>query len=159
AVAALPALAHAQRTERFSLRSNKVAVYNVVGKVTVEAGSGSAVVVEVTREGADSRRIEIEQRTIDGRDALCIVFPGGRIIHHPPGLRGRFNTSTSTDSDCLRGRGNDDNRDARDRDNRSNGDRTGRRWYEGRRIEVRSEGDGVEAWADVRILVPPGKDL
>jgi lia operon protein LiaG len=136
---AIPTLASAQRVERFTLRGTKTAVFNVAGKVTVEPGSGSAVTVEVTRNGADARELRIEERTVDGRTALCVIYPDERIIYRDPSRRrGSWNTTTSVDGDCQSG---------------------GRRWLGGRRVEVRSSGDGVEAWADIRIQVPAGQDI
>ncbi|MBI1808324.1 MAG: DUF4097 family beta strand repeat protein, partial [Gemmatimonadetes bacterium] len=33
------------------------------------------------------------------------------------------------------------------------------KWYQGRRVRVRGSGSGLEAWADLRILVPAGKKV
>jgi hypothetical protein len=135
---AVPAVVQAQRVERFTLRGARVAVYNVAGKVTIEAGSGSDVVVEVTRAGADAERLRMEERTIDGRAALCVLYPDERIVYRDRQTRSNSNwsTNTSSDGECQGG---------------------GRRFLGGRRIEVRSQGPGVEAWADIRILVPAGR--
>src|SRR5690606_15159318 len=51
--AAAAAPAAAQQTERYALAGANVAVYNLAGEVRVEAGSGSEVVVELARGGAD----------------------------------------------------------------------------------------------------------
>ncbi|MDP9348031.1 MAG: hypothetical protein M3P24_02655, partial [Gemmatimonadota bacterium] len=51
----------AQRAERYALRGERAAVYNLAGEVRVEAGSGVEVVVEVTRGGADAERLRVEQ--------------------------------------------------------------------------------------------------
>jgi DUF4097 and DUF4098 domain-containing protein YvlB len=99
------------------------------------------VTIEVTRQGSDARRLEIDERTIDGRAAICILYPDERIIYRDRGRRGNWSTNTSTDDQCQEGGGGI------------------RRMLGQRRIEVRSDGSGVEAWADVRILVPAGHDL
>ena len=138
---AVPAVMQAQRVERFSLRGNSASVYNIAGKITIEAGSGSDVVVEVTRAGRDADRLRMEERTIDGRAALCVIYPDERIFYRDrPNTRSNsiWSTNSSSDGECQGG---------------------GRRFLGGRRIEVRSQGDGVEAWADIRILVPAGRDL
>ncbi len=140
---ALPLALHAQRVERFSLRGNRVAVYNIAGKITVERGTGSAVEVEITRGGHDAGELRLEQRTVDGRESLCVVYPDERLIYRPQGSRSdRSSTTTSTDGNCQ-----EPSRGVRGMFNR------------GRRIEVRSQGDGVEAWADIRVMVPAGRDV
>jgi hypothetical protein len=143
AMAAVPpaGLVSAQQGERFTLDGNQVAVYNVAGAVRVEAGTGNAVVVEVTRGGADASRLRMEQRTVRGRTALCIVYPDERILYRPQnGSRYGSSTSTSSGDPCRE-------------DSGPGG------WFGGRRIEVSTRGDGVEAWADIRILVPTGRDV
>lgn len=137
---ALPSVLFAQRTERFNLSGPRVAVYNIAGKVAIESGSGSDVVVEVTRAGKDAARLKMDQKTVNGHTALCIVYPDERIIYRDVsrGNNSNFRTNTSSDGECQGG---------------------GRKFLGGNRIEVRSQGDGVEAWADVRILVPAGKSV
>ena len=129
-----------QQAERITLDGARVAVYNVAGSITVERSSGSSVVVEVTRGGADARELRVEERTIDGRTALCVVFPNERIIYRGNGNGGRFNTSSSLNRDDCRGAG-----------------RTS--LFGVRRVEVSNRGEGVEAWADLRVLVPAGRDV
>ena len=51
--AAVAAPVAAQQTERYALAGANVAVYNLVGETRIEAGSGSEVVVELTRGGAE----------------------------------------------------------------------------------------------------------
>jgi hypothetical protein len=136
----IPAFIQAQGSERFTLAGARTAVYNIAGKVTIQPGSGSDVIVEVTRGGKDAGQIRIEQRTVDGRAALCVVYPDERIIYRDRQTRSNSNwsTNTSSDGECQGG---------------------GRRFVGGRRIEVRSQGTGVEAWADIRITVPAGRNL
>jgi hypothetical protein len=126
-----------QTAERFTLSGNAVSVYNVAGAVRVERGPGTAVVVEVSRGGADAARLQVVERTIDGRSALCVVYPDERIIYRPAGENFRWGSSSSnsTSYSCA-----------------ADGSRS-------RRITVASRGDGVEAWADLRILVPQGRDV
>ncbi|HKS06710.1 MAG TPA: DUF4097 family beta strand repeat-containing protein [Gemmatimonadaceae bacterium] len=136
--AAIPFSRTPQQSDRVSLEGSRVAIYNIAGSITVERGTGSAVTVEVIRGGADARELRVEQRTIDGRTALCVVFPNERIIYRARG--GRFNTNSSLNRNDCRGGG-------------SGG------WFRGRQVTVSDRGDGAEAWADLRILVPAGRDV
>ena len=58
-VVALAARAAAQTPERYTIAGDDVAVYNLVGQLKVEGGTGAAVLVEVTRHGADAARLKI----------------------------------------------------------------------------------------------------
>lgn len=136
--AAVPFSFVRQQGERMTLEGNRVSVYNLAGKVTVERGTGNSVIVEVTRGGADARQLRLEERTMDGRTALCVVYPNERIVYPRIG-RSSSSNSSFTRGDC-RGGG-------------SSG------WFGTRRIEVAGRGDGAEAWADLRVLVPAGRDV
>src|SRR6478609_1691063 len=50
----------AQQPERYQLQGEDVAVYNLVGAVSVEAGTGE-VAVELTRTGRDAAKLRVEQ--------------------------------------------------------------------------------------------------
>jgi lia operon protein LiaG len=130
-----PALAHAQ-TERFTLDGSEVAVYNIVGTLKVEGGGGDRVVVEVTRVGRDAARLSIQTGEVRGRQALRIQYPEDRIVY-PRTSRDSRSTFSVNDDGTF---GDDDHRG------------TSRR-----RVEVRSSGDGFEAHADVRVIVPKGR--
>jgi DUF4097 and DUF4098 domain-containing protein YvlB len=128
----------AQTAERFTLSGNSVAVYNIAGEVTVARGTGNAVVVEVSRGGAEASQLRMVERTVNGRPALCVVYPSERILYRRDG-QNRRNTTTHTNSGdpCAESRTS---------------------WLR-RRVEVGTSGSGVEAWADLRILVPQGRDV
>lgn len=136
AVFALPALAQAQ-TEHFTLDGPEVAVYNLAGTLKVEGGSGDKVLVEVTRAGRDAQRLSVLTGDVRGRPAIRIRYPDDRIVYPQLGYDSRSNFTVSDDGTF----GDDDNRG----------------WRDGRRVEVRSRGDGMEAHADVRVIVPKGK--
>jgi lia operon protein LiaG len=137
----LPASALAQ-TERITLAGPEVAIYNLVGTLKVEGGSGSDVVVEVTRAGRDAQRLTVQRGDVRGRPALRILYPEDRIVYPRDGYGNRDNRSTfSVGDDGILG--DDDQRG----------------WNRGRRIEVRSSGDGFEAHADLRVTVPKGKTV
>ncbi|MCG6958051.1 MAG: DUF4097 domain-containing protein [Gemmatimonadetes bacterium] len=123
--------------ERQAVPGQDVAIYNLAGHVEVVAGSGSDVVVKVTRGGADASRLRIETGDIGRESTLRVVYPDDRVIYPDMG-RGSNTTvrvrddGTFNDSDS-RGRGN--------------------------RVEVRGSGSGLEAWADLVIEVPKGKSV
>jgi hypothetical protein len=57
---------HAQQIERYTLADDHVAIYNLVGSVRIEPGSGD-VAVQVTRAGAEAAGLRIAHGEIDGR--------------------------------------------------------------------------------------------
>jgi lia operon protein LiaG len=136
AVVLAPVGVHAQ-TERFTLDGPEVAIYNLVGVLRVEGGGGDGVSVEVTRGGRDAGRLAIETGAVRGRPALRVRYPDDRIIYPRMGNNSRSTFSVSDDGTF--------------------GDDHGDSWRRGRRVEVRSSGDGVEAYADIRVAVPKGK--
>lgn len=135
-VTAAPRTTPAQ-TERKTVSGNAVAIYNLAGKVTIEAGSGSDVVVEITRGGRDAAKLGVEVGDVRGRNALRIMYPSDDIVYPP---LDRWSNSTFS----------------MDRDGTWGGDH---KWYSGRRVRIHGGGSGLEAWADLRILVPNGKKV
>lgn len=124
----LPVQARAQ-TERHTLTGSRPVIFDLVGEIHIEKGSGSGVVVELTRGGADAGRLQVETA---GDDELRVVFPSDRIVYP---------------------RMHHGNTDVRVRDDGTFGTDMGG----GRRVRVSGQGDGLEAWADLRILVPDGQ--
>lgn len=118
------------------LAGDDVAVYTLAGRVEVVRGSGSDVVVRVTRGGADASQLSIETGPIDGRSTLRVVFPGDEIVY--PELGRRSSSTMSVRPDGTFGDGN------------------GR---SGDRVRIRGSGSGLEAWADLVIEVPAGRSL
>lgn len=138
-VLSIPAFLPAQQPERITLEGREVAVYNLVGKLRVEGGgTGTGVVVEVTRAGRDGSRLKLATGDVGGRATLRVVYPHDRIVYRDMGWNGRSNFTVSDDGTW----GN--SRDGR---------------WNGRRIEVSSRGDGLEAHADLRVIVPRGMIL
>jgi lia operon protein LiaG len=136
------------QTERRVLSGDRVAIYNLAGKLRVEAGSGSDVVVEVTRGGRDGDRLRLEESTIAGYEALRVVYPSDRIAYPELGRDNRVSINVRDDGTW----GNQLSRGERgDRDSHDHSDR-GRN-----RVEISSSGSGVEAYADLRVLVPRGQ--
>src|SRR5204863_10145932 len=78
-VALLTSRAAAQ-TSSHVLKGDSVAVYNLVGELRVEAGTGSDVVVEVQRGGADAAKLDVQSGPLRGRETLRIIYPGDVIL-------------------------------------------------------------------------------
>ena len=130
-----PALASAQEIQRVSGR--EVTVYNLAGQVQVVRGSGADVVVRITRGGADAARLDVRTGVIDGRATLRVVYPDDEILY--PAMGRGSNTSMRVRSD---GTFWGDSRSDR-----------------GDPVRIRGSGSGLEAWADLVIEVPSGKDF
>ena len=129
--AALPA--GAQEVHRVS--GARVAVYNLAGETHVVRGTGADVVVRVTRGGGDAARLEIETGTVGGRETLRVRYPDEQIVYPELGRGSRTTVRVRSD---------------------------GTFWGEGRggeEVEIRGSGRGLEAWADLTIEVPAGKDV
>lgn len=138
ALAALAALVAApvgaQEVER--VPGSRVAVYNLAGQVEVVRGSGSDVVVRIDRGGADASELRVETGDIGGRATLRIVYPDDEIVY--PEMGRGSNTSLTVRPDGTFSDGN------------------GRG---GDRVRISGRGSGMEAWADLVIEVPAGRDL
>lgn len=126
----MAAPAAAQRAERFTLSGGRAVIHNLAGEVTVAAGTGSAIVVEVTRGGPDASRLRVNR---DG-ESVRIAYPGDRVVY--PRMGARSNTSTSIRPDGTLCGG-----------------------MRARRVTVAGTGSGTRAWADVRVLVPAGRSV
>jgi len=122
--------------ERKAVSGSSVAIYNIAGKVTVEPGTGSDVIVEITRGGSGGARLSVEVGDVRGTNALRVIYPDDDIVY--PTLGRWSNSSFTVGRDGTWGHDRGD-------------------WGSGRRIRVRGSGSGLEAWADLRILVPAGK--
>lgn len=121
-----------QAQEVRSLEGDRVAVLVPAGAVRVEAGSGGAVEVEVRFMGRDAGQLRLEARVLEGRNALLVRYPEGEDIVYPV-LRGRTDLTMQRDG-SFGGRGGD-------------------------RIRLSGSGRGVEAWAEVTVRVPRGRDV
>jgi hypothetical protein len=144
-VVAFVTMPAAAQTTRQVLKGDSVAVYNLVGELRVEAGSGSDVVVEIERGGADAAKLEVQSGPLRGRETLRIIYPDDVIVM-PEWGRG-WNTTL------------------RVRDDGTFGEEHGRHerggWFrEGREVRITGRGrDGLEAYANLRVSVPAGKNI
>ena len=141
AATAIAAQSAAAQSERRSLAGSSIAIYDLVGRVSVEQGTGSDVVVEITRGGHDAKKLSIDVGDLRGRNTLRVRFPDDDIVY--PDLGHWSNSDFRINSDGTWGGGDDDRDD---------------RWG-GHRIRIKGNGSGTEAWADLKILVPAGKDV
>ena len=126
----------AAQTTRYVLKGDSVAVYNLVGELRVEPGSGSDVAVQVTRGGADAARLDVQSGPLRGRETLRIIYPED-VISLPDWGRG-WNTTLRVRDDGTFGDGGSWRRD-------------------GREVRITGRGRGLEAYADLRVSVPAGK--
>ena len=138
AASAPPALAAG--SGHHSLTGPRVHVYNLAGAVQLVAGTGNAVTVESDLGGRDGSQIQIV--SLPGAEpALVFKYPGKRVVYHRNGLHGLTNTSLEVAADGRFGDGRG-----------KGGLGLGRH-----KVEIRSMGDGLEAWADLRIAIPKGQ--
>ena len=135
-----PALLAAQ-TEHHTLGGDRVAIYNLAGKLRVQPGSGSQVTVDVTRGGHDGGQLRIQQGDIRGYDALRVVYPSDHIVYPLLGYRGRTQLRVNADGTFD------------DTDHELWG------WANHSRVEIRDSGTGLEAFADMVVSVPKGQRI
>src|SRR2546421_10510237 len=135
-----PDLAASQQPERHTISGDDVAVYNLVGVTRVEGGSGSAVVVELTRGGRDLAKLRVETGPVRGRETLRVIYPDDDIVYR--GLD--FDGNTTLDV----------------REDGTFNDREGHRSGGGaHRVRISGSGRGLEAHADPPGAVPPGQKV
>ena len=138
----------AAQTSRHVLKGDSVAIYNLVGELRVEAGTGSDVVVELQRGGADAAKLDVQSGPLRGRETLRVIYPDDVIVMPDrEGLGRGWNTTL------------------RVRDDGTFGEEHGRHergsWFrEGREVRITGRSrDGLEAYADLRVSVPAGKNV
>lgn len=119
----------AQGPERHVLTGDRIQIWNLAGRTTVEPTAGNDVIVEITRGGAE--RSDLRVRAEGGE--LAVLYPDRTIIY-----RGARGGSYETRLYVDRGGRFDDESGAFS-------------------VRIRSGGSGLDAYADLRILVPKGK--
>ena len=122
-----PAALSAQQPQRVELAGATVTVYNLIGTLQVVPGTGSAAMAEVTRQGTDGAKLGVES----GGGTLRIVYPDSRFVY--PALGSNSETTMDVNEDGTFGDG-----------------------HGGRRVKISGRGTGLEAWADVRLMIPAG---
>lgn len=120
--------------ESYSVGGDVVAVYNLAGEIEVVRGTGNDVVVEVTRGGPDADQLDVAIGEVRGHQALRVLYPDDNVIYDE---RGRGSTTVRVRDDGTfygGGRGGD-------------------------KVRVADRGRGLEAHADLRIMVPAGTEI
>jgi lia operon protein LiaG len=127
-------------SERFSLKGDDVAIFNLVGSVAVESGAGPGVVVEVARAGKDAAALAVETEPKGLRQTLRVRYPGKRIVYEGLG-RGSHSAlqvrpDGTFDDDGFKSFGGYQNR-----------------------VTVAGSGSGIEAHANLSVRVPEGQKV
>lgn len=129
-----PASVEGQEVHRIS--GTEVAIYNLAGHVEVVPGSGSEVVVRVNRGGRDASRLQIETGPVGGRGTLRVIYPSDEIVYPEMGRGSNTNLRVRSDGTFSDG-------------GRGDGDR----------VSLRGSGNGLQAWADLVVEVPTGRNM
>ncbi|MDH5804423.1 MAG: DUF4097 domain-containing protein, partial [Gemmatimonadota bacterium] len=137
-IVALPGEADAQITGRHEIAGNSVAIYNLAGTVTIIGGSGSDVTVNIQAGGRDQSDLRLATGSIEGIETLRVIYPSDHIVYDE--LRGGSRTTLRVREDGTFSDGRGD---------RSHADR----------VRITGSGSGLEAYADMEITVPAGKDV
>jgi lia operon protein LiaG len=140
-----PVAAIAQQVEQYTSRGDEVAIYNLAGEVRIEPGPGPAVTTQVTRGGAEAGKIKVLRGEIDGRETLRLVYPSDRIQY--PGMSDESSTQLRVRDDGTFS------------DNDHGDDDHDRKREEGRRVTIVAHGQGLDAHADLKVLVPRGREV
>jgi lia operon protein LiaG len=136
-----PSTLAAQQAERYTLEGDEIAIYNLAGALTVEAGAGS-VAVELTRGGADAARLTVERGELRGWETLRVIYPSQDVAY--AGLESGSSTSLKVREDGTFGDGDDhDEDDDRDR-------------ARGRTVRITRDRGDLRAYADMKVRVPAG---
>ena len=123
--------------EEHRVRGDEVAVYNLAGAVEIVPGSGSEVVIQVMLGGSDAGQLEFDVREVDGREALIIRYPSDRVVYPELGRGSKTQIRVRSDGTFF-GDGGSANTE---------------------KVEIAGSGNGMEAWADLRIAVPDGQEF
>lgn len=132
----------AQQVERYALSEEEVAIYNLAGEIRLEPGTGGDVMVQVTRGGADAAKVKVMRGRRDGMQTLRFIYPENRIQY------GKMSDGSSTqlrvrDDGTFGG----DHEDGHDRKR------------EGKQVTIAARGGGLDAYADLRVAVPQGRQV
>jgi hypothetical protein len=122
----------AQASQSYTVAGQNVGIYNLAGRAKLQPGTGSAVVVEVMRGGADAAKLTVETGQIRDQATLRVRYPDSRVVYR----EGESSTTIRVRDDGTFNGNND-------------GDRAGR-------VTIKERGPGLDAHADLTISIPPG---
>ncbi|HEY0674519.1 MAG TPA: DUF4097 family beta strand repeat-containing protein [Longimicrobiales bacterium] len=137
--------------DRFSIDAERVAIYNLAGEVRLEAGTGSSVVVEMTRGGRDGDQLEVRRDQADGWQQLIVRYPSDRIVYDRLGRLSRNEFGVRQDGTF--GLRDLDPQDGVERIKSERRPAPG----SGDRVRVTGSGRGLAAYADLVVRVPRGR--
>jgi hypothetical protein len=129
-----------QSGQAVSLTQRAVVIYNVSGTVTLRHGTGGAITITATRQGAEGDQLQFQTDTEGSRGRFRVVYPDVERIASPDG-RG-YGT---TDLDLRR-------------DGTFGGDNDGGWRHRGDRTQVGGS-RGFRGWANLEVSVPDGREL
>jgi lia operon protein LiaG len=134
-VLALLITTSAAHGQRYELTGRRVALYNLAGSMRIEAGTGSAVVVEVERLGRDANRLTVRANPLDGVPTLRVIYPADEIVADEMDRNSQTNLTVDEEGTWGRSRG-------------------------GRRVRIssgrRGSSDALHAQARLIVRVPQG---
>ena len=132
------------QTTRHVVSGDNVAIYNLIGNLRLQGGTGTSVVVEVTAGGADGRQLRVETGPIRGRETLRVRYPAGDLIAGGD-MAGDWGYGST---------------EVRVREDGTFGGEGGRRGeWDGDMVRIRTRGRGAEAYADLTVSLPTGKRI
>lgn len=131
------AQASATAPVRVALRGQKVEICDLVGAVRVVPSNGPEAEVIVTRGGRDAARLRLETDTAPGHSSLHVVYPGSQVVYPRMSSGGRTRLQVRSDG-CMKDKGPLGGRHT---------------------VTVSRSGGGLEAWADLEIRLPRGRQL
>lgn len=135
--AALLAASAGALAETVRLEGQSFAVFNLAGSVRIETGAGPSAVAEVTLAGPDADLLSLDTLVTEVRGeratALVVRYPDDDVVYREVGWRGRSDVKVASDGTFHRGRG--------------------------KRIRLRSSGNGTEAHANIVLRVPPDQQV
>ena len=152
--------------DRYTLRGDRIAVYNLVGTMRVEGASrGGDVEAEVRVGGPDGKELRVETGDIRGRQTLRVIYPDDDIrVDRDADFSGSTTLYVRADGTFGDGGGRDSDDDQdwnSDRNSRSRrrGSDDAPSGGRGRRVRIGTRGSGIEAYADVTLRVPEGRTV
>lgn len=143
AAVAIGIAAPAAAAQRYTFSGEELSVYNLVGSIRVQGGSGNEIVVTMTKRGPDASQLTAESGRVRGKDAFRVIYPSDHIVFKDG--RSRWDrTQLHVNKDGTFG----------------DSDEGRMRWGFGNdRVEISSSGRGLEAAADLVVSLPRGRGL